>query len=137
MLAFSSVGGGQDLDGVSESLVGDGVAVGPSLPRVEGGRGPLEVGESTRDGVELGDQVVVTDVGASLVDVGERGAVALDVGRGLLLDSCQVAVGPIEDPLGDVEITPCLARTAPAAPGEAALRRGVLSSGPCRLVSCR
>ena len=55
----------------SESLDGDGVAVGPPLPRVEGGRGPLEVGESTGDGVELGGQVVVTEVGASLVDVGE------------------------------------------------------------------
>ena len=36
---------------------------------------------------------------------------------------------PIENPLGDVEITPCLAPTTPTAPGEATLRRGVLSAG--------
>ena len=128
-------GGVQDGDGVVESSDGDVVAVGPSLPRVEGGRGPLEVGESTSDGVELGGQVVVTDVGASLVDVGERGAVALDVRGGLLLGSCEGRSGPIEN--ASVMSRSRLRLVLDAgAPGEATLRRGALG-GPCRLVSCR
>ena len=64
-----SVGGGQDLDGVMELLDADGVAIGPSLPRVDGGHGPRQVREPTVNGVELGRQVVVTEIGASLIDV--------------------------------------------------------------------
>ena len=113
-----SVGGRQDLDGVAELFDGDGVAVGPPLPRVESRHGSPSVRESMSNGAELGGQVVMTDVGASLRDVGERGAVALDGWGGLLLGSCKGRGGPLDYPLGDVELTARLASAAPAAAGE-------------------
>jgi hypothetical protein len=119
----------QDLDGVSELVDGNGVAVGPPLPRVEGDDGAREVGEPMVDGVELGGQVVVAEVGASVLDVGDGSAMALDVSAGLLPCPFEDRGRPLEYPFGDVELPARLAPATPGTAGEVTLRVVVVHAG--------
>ena len=65
----------------------------------------------------------------ALLEVGDRGAVALDVGCCPVPGSFEPTFGTLEDLFGDVELTARLAPATPTTAGEATLRVGVVHTG--------